>query len=31
VVKGAPPVMLGTSQRVGGFVNLQPKMARVTA
>ncbi|WP_417439420.1 TonB-dependent receptor [Idiomarina abyssalis] len=31
VVKGAPPVMLGTSQRVGGFVNLQPKTARVTA
>ncbi|MGM7319339.1 TonB-dependent receptor [Idiomarina sp. ST10R2A5] len=30
VVKGAPPVMLGTSQRVGGFVNLQPKTARVT-
>ncbi|WP_417442335.1 TonB-dependent receptor [Idiomarina abyssalis] len=30
VVKGAPPIMLGTSQRVGGFVNLQPKTARVT-
>ena len=29
VVKGAPPVMLGTSQRVGGFVNLQPKTARL--
>ena len=29
VVKGAPPVMLGTSQRVGGFVNLQPKTANV--
>ncbi|WP_241970309.1 TonB-dependent receptor [Idiomarina seosinensis] len=29
VVKGAPPVMLGTTQRVGGFVNLQPKTARV--
>lgn len=28
VVKGAPPVMLGTTQRVGGFVNLQPKKAR---
>lgn len=28
VVKGAPPVMLGTTQRVGGFVNLQPKTAR---
>jgi len=27
VVKGAPPVMLGTTQRVGGFVNLQPKSA----
>ncbi|RUO80375.1 TonB-dependent receptor [Idiomarina tyrosinivorans] len=25
VVKGAPPVMLGTTQRVGGFVNLHPK------
>ncbi|MGM7449119.1 TonB-dependent receptor [Idiomarina sp. ST20R2A10] len=30
VVKGAPPVMLGTTQRVGGFVNLQPKTARLT-
>jgi len=29
VVKGAPPVMLGTTQRVGGFVNLQPKTANV--
>lgn len=29
VVKGAPPVMLGTTQRVGGFVNLQPKTAKV--
>ena len=29
VVKGAPPVMLGTSQRVGGFVNLQPKTVRL--
>ncbi|WP_373567101.1 TonB-dependent receptor [Pseudidiomarina homiensis] len=28
VVKGAPPVMLGTTQRVGGFVNLLPKRAR---
>ncbi|WP_417690816.1 TonB-dependent receptor [Pseudidiomarina sp.] len=28
VVKGAPPVMLGTTQRVGGFVNLLPKQAR---
>lgn len=27
VVKGAPPVMLGSSQRVGGFVNLQTKRA----
>jgi len=27
VVKGAPPVMLGSTQRVGGFVNLQPKTA----
>ena len=27
VVKGAPPVMLGTTQRVGGFVNLLPKKA----
>lgn len=30
VVKGAPPVMLGTTQRVGGFVNLQPKTASVS-
>ncbi|RUO59083.1 TonB-dependent receptor [Pseudidiomarina insulisalsae] len=29
VVKGAPPVMLGTTQRVGGFVNLQPKRAQL--
>lgn len=29
VVKGAPPVMLGSSQRVGGFVNLQTKRARL--
>ncbi|WP_404403013.1 TonB-dependent receptor [Idiomarina seosinensis] len=28
VVKGAPPVMLGTTQWVGGFVNLQPKTAK---
>lgn len=28
VVRGAPPVMLGTTQRVGGFVNLLPKRAR---
>lgn len=31
VVKGAPPVMLGTTQRVGGFVNLQPKTARLNS
>ncbi|MFC0446292.1 TonB-dependent receptor [Pseudidiomarina halophila] len=29
VVKGAPPVMLGTTQRVGGFVQLQPKRAQL--
>lgn len=28
VVKGAPPVILGTTQRVGGFVNLLTKRAR---
>ena len=28
VVRGAPPVMLGTTQRVGGSVDLQPKQAR---
>ncbi len=28
VVRGAPPVLLGTTQRVGGFVNLTPKRAR---
>lgn len=27
VVKGAPPVLLGTSQRNGGFVNLHSKVA----
>ena len=27
VVKGAPPVLLGTSQRNGGFVNLHSKIA----
>ncbi len=31
VVKGAPPVMLGTTQRVGGFVQLQPKRAKLDA
>lgn len=31
VVKGAPPVMLGTTQRVGGFVQLQPKRAQLNA
>lgn len=28
VARGAPPIMLGTTQRVGGFVDLQPKQAR---
>jgi catecholate siderophore receptor len=27
VARGAPPIMLGTTQRVGGFVDLQPKQA----
>ncbi|RUO39885.1 TonB-dependent receptor [Aliidiomarina taiwanensis] len=31
IVKGAPPIMLGSSQRVGGFVNLQTKRARLQA
>jgi len=30
VVKGAPPVILGTSQRNGGFVNLNNKVATLT-
>ncbi|SMQ80492.1 Outer membrane receptor proteins, mostly Fe transport [Pseudidiomarina planktonica] len=30
VVKGVPSVILGSTQRVGGFVNLQPKQAPLT-
>jgi len=30
VVKGMPPVMLGTTQRVGGFVNIQSKRPSLT-
>jgi len=30
VVKGPPPVLFGTSQRNGGFVNLQSKRASIT-
>lgn len=30
VVKGVPSVVLGSTQRVGGFVNLQPKRAPLT-
>lgn len=30
VVKGAPPVLLGTTQRNGGFVNLNNKLATLT-
>ncbi|RUO35233.1 TonB-dependent receptor [Aliidiomarina sanyensis] len=30
VARGTPPVMLGTTQRVGGFLNIQPKQAHFT-